>query len=723
MDTQVRTPLTLFSLPQYLRVPLFQRLYVWEEERQWEPLWSDIRRLTELRMSGTSTATHFLGAVVLQQQHGSMGHAQEFTLIDGQQRMTTIQILMDAAAAEFETMGHLVPSNQLGSLTHNQASLGFEGVDQLKVQHSNEDGPPFQEVMLAVPPLNYEEFDNDHRIVKAHQYLAEQVRAWVAADDPSEVQLRAQALASALMSGVEFVVITLRADEDSQAIFETLNARGTPLTQADLVKNLVFQRLADEGVDVSRAYQERWKLFETKFWSREVPLGRYSVPRVSLFFNHWLVAQTGQEVSIQSTFNRFKHWLDYEVTGTMADVLDDIHRQADQYQRWVTRAGSREDIGDAATLFVYRTQEAGFEAVKPLVLWLFDEAKQVPPEVADRAIKWVESWILRRALLGLRSSDIGRTVASMITELGAVPPDEVADRIRSYLAQLDRPGNYWPGDRELRAELMGMTAYRTLARKRLRMYLEAYEDDLRGYGPGRKASMTGTRVPRAAMHIEHVLPRRWSKHWPVESLQEEIDRDEHVHRFGNLALMTSRLNSTVSNGPWSGDLGKRSALKRHDVLLSNRRIHESEEWNEHAIDMRTKEIVDAFIRLWPVPEGHDVVPVSGTAPRTSTVYIDFRDLVADGIIPPGTVLYGGASKSTRATVTEKAHLIVAGVEKQSLSAAAKVANGRTTNGWTYWRTADGRKVSETRNQRRRELEANLARNHEGETTSAGEPVD
>ena len=114
-----------------------------------------------------------------------------------------------------------------------------------------------------------------------------------------------------LTRGLQLVVIDLQAQENSQEIFETLNARGTPLTAADLVKNFVFQRLEAEGVDTRRAYAEDWP-FESKFWETEVSVGRYNISRSSLFLNQWLGSRTGEEVSPKSTFTRFKHYADHE---------------------------------------------------------------------------------------------------------------------------------------------------------------------------------------------------------------------------------------------------------------------------------------------------------------------------------------------------------------------------------------------------------------------------
>lgn len=110
--------------------------------------------------------------------------------------------------------------------------------------------------------------------------------------EPDGAEARGRGLAEALSQGLQLVVIDLQAAENSQEIFETLNARGTPLTAADLIKNFVFQRLESEGADTSRAYAEDWP-FDTKFWEAEVSVGRYSMSRGSLFLSQWLGSRLG----------------------------------------------------------------------------------------------------------------------------------------------------------------------------------------------------------------------------------------------------------------------------------------------------------------------------------------------------------------------------------------------------------------------------------------------
>ena len=112
METQVRTPQMVFMQPQRLIVPLFQRPYVWNEESQWEPLWNDVVRVADrlLQRPQDKHHPHFLGAVVLQQVQNPIGLMQARTIIDGQQRLTTLQLLLDALHGELLMVEALPPA-------------------------------------------------------------------------------------------------------------------------------------------------------------------------------------------------------------------------------------------------------------------------------------------------------------------------------------------------------------------------------------------------------------------------------------------------------------------------------------------------------------------------------------------------------------------------------------------------------------------------------------
>jgi hypothetical protein len=226
----------VFTQPQRLIVPLFQRPYVWNEKNQWEPLWSDVIRVADRRLCQPHEKhyPHFLGAVVLQQVQNPAGTMQERTIIDGQQRLTTLQLLFDALHAELILAGTMAPALRIEPLVLNAEPFCVQHEDRFKVWPTNRDRPAFNAVMGATPPVDYDVVGQaSERIVQAHRFFSEQAREWLSADGSEHITARATALETAVRDFLQMVVIDLTADENAQEIFETLNARGARLTPAD----------------------------------------------------------------------------------------------------------------------------------------------------------------------------------------------------------------------------------------------------------------------------------------------------------------------------------------------------------------------------------------------------------------------------------------------------------------------------------------------------------
>jgi hypothetical protein len=697
VETVVRTPLDIFNLPQHLVIPLFQRPYVWNEENQWAPLWQDVRRMAELRLADpSSTATHFLGAIVLQAQDNPTGTIQVRQVIDGQQRLTTLQLLMDATASVLESRAEDNLALRLEELTHNPAHYVQPDKDVLKLQHTNRDRSGYDEVMRADPPIVYSELKQSRSLlVLGHRFFSEQVERWLGDDGLPGFAMRALVLVNVITRALQFVVIDLRADENSQEIFETLNARGTPLTAADLIKNFVFQRLAAERVDTEKAYVEDWP-FESAFWEKEIGVGRYFISRSSLFLNQWLMSRVGEETSPKQTFTRFKHFVEYEAGITMAQLLPVLKRQAVQYERWTDRAADPHADLSVVELSVYRQQASELELLKPILIWLHEPEGGCDDAVIERVVRAVESWVFRRALLRLPTADLGRVVADLIKTHRATPQAELAIQVETYLSRLNVVSTYWPGNAEIERVLATELAYRRFKRGRLRVFLEAAEDHLRGYADS--SGLSGGRIARVGYPVEHVMPQKWETHWPVDGLAAEFGRREHIHRLGNLTLLTNSLNSSVSNGPWLGGGGKRVKLREHDVFLLNRRIEDisADGWDEDLIDRRTSELIGALLATWPVPEGH--VGAVKDAPAESLASVSLKQLIAAGHLAPGTTLRSrpGNWGDHEAVVLDNGALSLDGQVFSSPSAAGHHLRKGATNGWYFWLLPDGRRLTDLR---------------------------
>lgn len=690
METFKRTPLQLFNLPQHFVIPLFQRPYVWKEDEQWEPLWKDIRRVAELRMNEPHlNPQHFLGAVVLQAHDAGSNRVTTWNVIDGQQRLTTLQLLMDATSAVLAQAGADRFASQLESLTHNSANFIPEGESRLKVRHLNNDHDSFDEVMGAESPVDYVTLKHaESWIVKAHQYFTTAVSQWLGNPTGEEFGLRAEQLASVLQADLQLVTIELLSSENSQEIFETLNARGTPLTAADLVRNFVFQRLEAEGGDTKKAYKEDWP-FETKFWTKEISVGRYLVSRSSLFLNQWLIARLGEEIGPQSTFSRFKSYVEHQAGHKMVELLPVIKEQAQRYEAWTEAAAKPSGNLSVVEMAVYRMQASGVELLKPLLIWLHEPGRDLPQHVIDRIVAAAESWVVRRQLLRLTGSDLGRVVADIIKTQSSAQADELADRVVTYLSRLNVASTYWPGDDEIRVALTTESAYRRYPRARLRSFLEAIENHYR-------AETKQPQVERSGFPIEHILPQKWRDYWPVESPQEEQERQARLHRLGNLTLLTGSLNSKVSNGPWAA---KRKALLHHNTIKLTGRLLDwvgDGDWSEALVDRRTAILIGVLLDVWPVPEGHKGQVID---PQTKVQdWVELKHLVDAGLVSPGDKLVATHRDfvGVEAMIGDDLLIHLDGKTFGTPSGAGHHLRKKATNGWYFWALADGRRLRDVR---------------------------
>ena len=689
METQVRTPQTVFMYPQRLVVPLFQRPYVWNEENQWEPLWKDVVRVTDrlLLHPQAKHYPHFLGAVVLQQVQNAVGTMQERTIIDGQQRLTTLQLLFDALHAELMAVNATAPALRIEPLVMNAEPFCRQPEDRFKVWPTNRDRPAFNAVIAAKPPIDYEAVGYPgERMVQAHRFFGEQAREWLSSDGPDQIGARAAAIETVVRDLLQMVVIDLGADENAQEIFETLNARGAQLTAADLIKNFIFQKLFESGADVEKAYEHYWRDFESAFWETEISVGRLRYPRSSIFLNHWLIAQTAEEVVAREVFTRFKRYA-IDAGQPMPLLLAQVDRSAKLYRAFVQSGSQQSGPIDRLGLFAYRTSVLESEVIKPLILYLRDpELPKIPDNQFVKALDTVESWMVRRMLVRATTKSYTQIVAELIKYLGKDDRVRAGDAVEKFLVSQTSDSRYWPDDNEIRDGLRVLPAYRRLGRGRLRMVLEAIEDHRRGWS-GEQSGLGGERVPRGKFVIEHVMPRKWTMHWPhPEGPRGEGERDALIHTVGNLTLLTARLNSKVSNGPWLGETGKKHGLEAHDVLLLNRDLLKAADkgWTDATIRLRSDDLSKSVIEIWPAPEGHrSGYAVEKVRPRHK---VDLSDLLSAGCIQPGISLFPRRKKhaGSVATLLPDGRIDVNGSVYSSPTEAAKVITGGIVNGWWFF---------------------------------------
>jgi hypothetical protein len=262
MDVRKASLLAVFDAKQRLEVPLFQRPYVWNEQQQWLPLWEDIeRKFTEALDGRTDAPNHFLGAMVLDQKQTPTGHVVVRQIIDGQQRLTTLQIFLAAyrdLCTEQRCQAHAAECDKF---LFNTGMMTDPNVDRFKVWPSRLDQLQFTDViasgsreeLLKRHPLRRRPYarkpDPRPRLVEAYLFFFERLKGFFLGDEGESpiaaeypISDRVDQCIQTLRNGLMVVVIDLDKDDDPQVIFETLNARGEPLLPADLLRNYIFFR-------------------------------------------------------------------------------------------------------------------------------------------------------------------------------------------------------------------------------------------------------------------------------------------------------------------------------------------------------------------------------------------------------------------------------------------------------------------------------------------------
>ena len=601
MDAKPRSLKDIFDAQCRYLVPLYQRPYVWNRAAQWEPLWDDVLALAERYVKQDPFRPHFMGAVVLDQLNTATGTLDLRQIIDGQQRLTTLQIIIEAACDVCEVLGPAASnhSHDLRRLTRNDRR-GNDPDETFKVWPTNVDREHFRRVMSAGSPdelrLQYEDMATDgvgFAIADGYFFFHEKISEWLTVDREDLLVKRLDALQNALYRGVMVVVIDLDEKDDAQMIFETLNARGTPLLASDLVKNYLLHKAEERGHTLDRLYTEHWELFDTSpFWRWHIRTGRFSRPHIEFFLQNYLSLLTRDEVLMANLFNTFRQHVKSHSSKDPADYLAELKYYGEIYHQFFNFP-----LETPEGQFFYRMAMLDTTTVFPLLLHIFDKLGRPEKAKLRRAILTdIESFLVRRMICGLTTKNYNNMFLEALKLVVDAEPDQFRAILQTYFLGQTSDIGRWPNDEEFQESWRNLEAYRRLKpQMRLRLILEALELERR------RSSLTEeTSLPKTKLSVEHIMPRGWSTNWPLadDSIEAKEARAALLHTIGNLTLVTGSLNSTLSNDPWSR---KRRTLRKHSVLLLNADLQDIEEWNEAAIRTRSKQLFKLAKKIWPMP--------------------------------------------------------------------------------------------------------------------------
>lgn len=582
----------LFGRPGRYEIPPFQRAYVWNRKEQWGPLWEDVQKKAEqyLETSPDQYTSHFLGSVVLQQQLVPAGQLMTRVVVDGQQRLTTLQLLLDAVQDVFEERGYVHAAKRLEILVLNQeAFLDDNQNHAFKVWPTLQDQDAFRHAMHN--DLSSSEHEKS-LIVGAHKFFKIRVSKWLGPRRQQDGMRRMAALEHAVTSLLEVVVIDLDPTEDRHLIFETLNARGTPLLQSDLIKNMVLFEAGKAGIASDSDDADRLWGFTDSWWRKEIGQSRNYRPRIDVFLNYWMVMRKCEEVKSNDVFSAFS---DYYKEGNrpIEDIATDIGRVAEFYRSLEEAA-----LPNMAT-FLYRRKVMQSGVLTPVLLWLL--SSDVPTLQFQKSLRALESYLVRRMVLKITPRDDYQTFIRSLNHLEKAGAERAGDTIVRYLGDIESDSGLWPNDLQIEDTFVNQPLYRQLSRGRLRILLEGVEEELRADKAERDS------VPHN-LTIEHIMPQQWRENWGLQQVPSPLDvesefeaaerRNSLIHSIGNLTLVNKKLNPALSNAPWEE---KRAGLDEHTTLFLNKDLlaNAPDVWDEDAIKARARRLFQAAARVWP----------------------------------------------------------------------------------------------------------------------------
>ena len=676
MDAGKKILLDLFTGSLRFSVPVYQRRYSWGEA-QCRQLWSDT-----VTAGRHPDRAHFTGSIVWTQDGGiGPDGVSRCLLIDGQQRLTSVTLLL-IALAEYarehpESLrfsadmlidrGYLVDKYATGESRYKLTLSG----DDREVLHSMCDH--------VVVPDRPNHANTGSRL----ETNLDLFRSLVAAIDDANVVWNG-------LQRLEVVSVTLDQGRDEpQLVFESMNSTGLDLETSDLVRNYMLM-----GCPMT----EQKTLYEGYWLPMERVLGNLSF---DAFLHDWMVVTLKKPVSkghaMYTEFKRFAASSSLPRMERTRNLLENMLEYAKYYAaiKGVVAAGGGDMNVDQRLDLI---QKLDSTVTDPLVMYMFAMWRhhRISNDGLLRMLTDLESYLFRRMICSVSSNGLNKLVPSLIAKLESAEHD-LAETFAALLLTETAKATRMPKDEQFRQALLGEDLYRPAPRcKHLLAGLENHNHP---------------KDPRSFNEytIEHIMPQNAMTHAEWRNMLADPDRFPLlVNSLGNLTL--TAYNSELSDGTFEQKKNRMIGGYDGEYLSISAELHDASQWDELAIARRGARLADLALQVWARPTaGEQVMQTlrnrdANQGEREQNA-VDFADLCKRGILAAGAALesrYAGIT--AMATVTEDHRIRLSNGEIfGSPSGAFRRArmletgeNKQINNGWTVWKVADGRTLDELR---------------------------
>lgn len=557
----------LLNTSRQFIVPIFQRNYSWQKS-QYEQLWFDILRASKFK----EKQNHFIGSIVYIDMGTPAGRPQQLLLIDGQQRLTTISILLCAIKDYVQKFNLETKLINLAKIK-NQFLYNSDEIDEdrykllLNVQDKETYIKLIDNTIFTVnkPATN---------IIKCYEFFYERIEDFI----------KQHGQIDEIYAGIfklSLVSISLDKDSDNpQMIFESMNSTGKDLSQTDLLRNYLLMDLTPEKQ--TRLYKTYWKPMEELFGE---DIYKNDVNKFDYFIRDFLTlkSNTGHICKINNVYENFKrYYLDNNCEKFA--VLKDLFT----YAKYYACIDLLQENDDELKLYWQEFKKLDSHVVYPFLLNLYDDySRQILiKEDFKKILQVVISYLWRRAICEIPTNSLSKTFATLYQ---AVDKD---DYVNSVIKAFVFKSSYkrFPSDYEVREKLQTKDIYHFRLRKYLLEALENYYH---------KEPID---LNTANYTIEHIMPQNIEHNLLWQQMLGEDWQEVHslyLHTLGNLTI--TGYNAEMSNKSFGEKVNGESGFK-HSHLKLNESIVQCDVWNKKAIQRRTNILTDIILKIWKYPE-------------------------------------------------------------------------------------------------------------------------
>ncbi|RAJ16368.1 DUF262 domain-containing protein [Olleya aquimaris] len=566
----------VFNGGRILEIPFFQRAYVWDDA-QWE------RLLDDMELISKSNKPYFLGSVILKQKPTTTSETvgDVRSVVDGQQRLTTLSIFFKVLCL------------------HTGDAFKFDGrfrilnkEKDIALRHNHHDIDSFNKVLDLNELI---ELNGNGKIIECYNYFRKHISKRSLDYDR-------------IMNNIMFVGIDLDEKEDEQQIFDTINSLGVRLTVAELLKNFFFGR---EDVE---DYETNWKpIFEkddetVDFWEYEVLAGRQKRQNIELFFYAFLqIKINAPNIKVKTEdklvytkfdglFESYKSFIEnYNIDKK--EIIQEIKEYATLYYDDILYSDIEEELPEEAGIERINTLIFGLEntTLIPYVLYVLKNTAPTDDNVEideerNKIFEILESYIMRRIIC--RASN--KNYNQLFTDRFIGRNIKTSKDLKAYLDSLEGQVNYMPSHKEVSDGFQNSK----IINRQTRGILYMLESKIRD-----RSSQSTALLGLTSYSLEHLMPKKWENNWEkLDTEEAKINRNRKLLTLGNLAIITSSLNSSIRDANWETKLngrGERGGLKRFARGIETMGdFLERSEWNEEIIEERARFLAHNAIKVW-----------------------------------------------------------------------------------------------------------------------------